>query len=59
MQIQKSMKGGYSTYVSRGSGAGGMLQKIFELSRADLDILVWGDCTVADPERYKNLNTSS
>ena len=39
MQIQESMKGGYSTYVSRGSGAGGMLQKIFELSRVDLDIL--------------------
>ena len=27
-------------------------------SRADLDILVWGGCTVGDPERYKNPNTS-
>ena len=26
--------------------------------RADLDILVWGGCTVADPESYKNPNTS-
>ena len=25
---------------------------------ADLDVLVWGGCTVADPERYKNPNTS-
>ena len=32
MQIQESMKGGYSTYVSRLSrGSGGMLQNIFEL----------------------------
>ena len=36
MQIQESMKGGggggYSTYISRGSG--GMLQTIFEIFRA-------------------------
>ena len=29
MHIQESMKGGYSMYISRGSG--GMLQKSFEI----------------------------
>ena len=29
MQIQESMKGGYSTYISKGSR--GMLQKLFEI----------------------------
>ena len=46
----------------RGAGAitlhGSDRSESGQVAGADLDILVWGGCTVADPERYENPSTS-